>query len=273
MTPNPLQKYFRQPKLFVALPSKGLFYPAGSLVGDANNVPVFAMTGMDEIIMKTPDALFNGEATVKLIESCCPYIKDAKNLPSLDLDLILVAIRIATFGPAMAVTSTCNNCGEENDFDVQLSSVMDHYAGLEFDSRLTFNDKMTINFRPLSYAEMTSFNIENFKLQKMLGQLAGVEVEERQQHLDAIYSKLANVQAEIFTASIESIQTEDTFVTEKEFILEFLKNVPRDAYLNIKSTLDKAKDAWAMPKQPIQCQHCQHEDLLTVSMDQSNFFE
>ena len=88
---NPLQKYFRQPKVFISLPSKGLFYPEGALQGDHNNAPIFGMTGMDEIIFKTPDALFNGEATVKVVESCCPYIKDAKDMPSIDVDALLVA--------------------------------------------------------------------------------------------------------------------------------------------------------------------------------------
>ena len=40
---NPLQKYFRQPKIYVQLPSKGLYYPPGTLAGDYTNVPVFAM--------------------------------------------------------------------------------------------------------------------------------------------------------------------------------------------------------------------------------------
>jgi len=105
--PNPLQKFFRQPKVYVSLPSKGLYYEPGSLIGDYNNVPVFAMSGMDEIIMKTPDALFTGEATAKVIESCCPYIKNAKTMPSIDIDALLIAIRIATFGEKMTVTQTC----------------------------------------------------------------------------------------------------------------------------------------------------------------------
>ena len=31
---NPLSKYFRQPKLFAALPSNGKFYPADDLYGE-----------------------------------------------------------------------------------------------------------------------------------------------------------------------------------------------------------------------------------------------
>jgi transcription elongation factor Elf1 len=273
MSSNPLQKYFRQPKVFVSLPSKGMFYPEGDFQGDANNVPVFAMTGMDEIIMKTPDALFSGEATVKLIESCCPFIKNARHLPSLDLDVLLVAIRIATFGNSMNVTANCGNCGEENDFEIPLNSILEHYNSVTFNTRLNFNSEITINFKPLTYEEMTNFNIENFKLQKMLGQLVDVSVEERQQHLDSIYARLADIQAEIFTASVESVQTPETIVTDKEFILDFLKNIPREAYIAIKDALDKNKEEWNMPKQPIKCESCGHEDKLTVTLDQSNFFE
>lgn len=91
---NPLQKYYRQPKLFLSLPSKGLYYEQGNLKGDYTNMPIFGMTGMDEIIFKTPDALFNGEASSKVIESCCPYISDARTMPSIDVDAVLVAIQI-----------------------------------------------------------------------------------------------------------------------------------------------------------------------------------
>ena len=75
---NPLQQFFRQPKIYISLPSKGVYYPPGVFQGDYSNVPIMSMTGMDEIIMKTPDALFNGEAAYKVIESCCPFIKNAK---------------------------------------------------------------------------------------------------------------------------------------------------------------------------------------------------
>ena len=59
--PNPLMKHFRQPKLYIDLPSKGLFYPQGTLeLTEDGKVAVYAMTAKDEIMIKTPDALLNG---------------------------------------------------------------------------------------------------------------------------------------------------------------------------------------------------------------------
>ena len=67
MAGNPLQKYFRQPKVFIKLPSGGIYSKPGTIQGDAGNVPVYGMTGMDEIIVRTPDALLSGESTATVI--------------------------------------------------------------------------------------------------------------------------------------------------------------------------------------------------------------
>ena len=109
-TANPLASFFRQPKIYVSLPSKGEFYPEGSLVKTHNNeYPVFAMTARDELLFKTPDALMNGVATREVITSCIPNILDPLKIPSLDVDAILSAIRIATYGEEMEVLYVVQN--------------------------------------------------------------------------------------------------------------------------------------------------------------------
>ena len=272
MNSNPLQKYFRQPKLFVALPSKGMFYREGALEGDHSNMPVFGMTGMDEIIMKTPDALFNGEATVKLIESCCPYIKDAHAIPSLDVDTLLTAIRIATYGDKITVGNTCKNCSVDNEYEIDIASIIEFYSTKEFNNRIEIND-IIINLRPLNYEEMTKFNTENFKLQRTLYQLNDVtDPGDRQTALDEIYAKLAELQVDLFLMSIESVQTPETIVSDREFIAEWLKNSPKDMYNIVKDRLEKNKEEWDVPKREVECSNCQTTDQIQVSLDQSNFF-
>ena len=96
---NPLAKHLRQPKIYIKLPSDGEYWPGKSLEKTENGeYPVYAMTAKDEITFKTPDALLNGQATVDVIQSCLPSIKDAWQTPSIDLDAILIAIRMASFG-------------------------------------------------------------------------------------------------------------------------------------------------------------------------------
>ena len=55
-----LEKHKRQPKIFIDLPSNGQFYDE-SVIQDQQytQLPVFGMNTMDEIMLKTPDALFS----------------------------------------------------------------------------------------------------------------------------------------------------------------------------------------------------------------------
>jgi hypothetical protein len=74
---NPLRKYFRQPAIHLRLPSGGKFYPDGVVDLPPNGeIPIYPMTAVDEIITRTPDALFNGSAVPDILKSCVPNIKD-----------------------------------------------------------------------------------------------------------------------------------------------------------------------------------------------------
>lgn len=270
--PNPLQKFFRQPKVYLSLPSKGLYYETGALQGDYNNVPIFAMSGMDEIIMKTPDALFTGEGTVKVIESCCPYIKNAKQMPSIDLDAILIAIRIATFGAKMNVSKTCNKCGTENEYEIELNNFLDYFNSIKFTNTVPIFENLIIKIRPLQYEEMSYFSIENFKLQKTLSQVNDLKDEERQRQIDQIYANLSELQLQLFLTVIENVQVDGQMVAEKSHIEEWLRNTDRESYKLIKEKLEQNKEVWDMPPQKVSCANCGTENTVTVTMDQSSFF-
>jgi hypothetical protein len=269
---NPLQKYFRQPKIYVKLPSKGLYYDPGVLAGDHNSVPIFAMTGMDEIIYKTPDALYSGEATIKVIESCCPYIKDAKQIPSLDVETFIIAIRIATFGENISIDQNCPKCGTENSYDVPLSSLLDYFQTIKFENTITINEELSIKIRPLKYFEMNHYAVENFKLQKTLSQIDDVEVEQQQKYLNDMYSDLAALQLDLFLTSIESVKIGSEAVTDKQLIGQWLENSEREVFQTIKTLFEKNKNEWTLPEQKVQCSACQSNNEISIVLDQSNFF-
>lgn len=269
---NPLQKYFRQPKVYISLPSKGLYYETGAFQGDYNQVPIFAMTGMDEIISRTPDALFTGEATIKIIESCCPFIKKAKNMPSIDIEALMIAIRIATFGETMSVSQTCKKCGTENTYDINLQGLIDYFSSLQFAPSIKINDEITVKVRPLQYEEMSFFSIENFKLQKMLFQAADLTEDERQKTIDKIYNDLSDLQLQLFLTSIENVQMPAMVVDNKTFIEEWLRNCDRQIYTLIKKKMEENKEQWSIPKQGVACSNCKHEDNIQLVLDQATFF-
>ena len=99
---NPLKQYFRRPAIYIKLPSEGKYYSSDVInKTETREIPVYPMTAIDEITTKTPDALFNGSVIVELIKSCIPDIKDPWKINNIDLDTILIGIKVASTGNSL----------------------------------------------------------------------------------------------------------------------------------------------------------------------------
>jgi len=269
---NPLQKYFRQPKIYIRLPSQGVYYSGDAVDNATGEIPVMSMTGMDELLLKTPDALMNGDATVRVLQSCMPNIKNAWEVCNLDLDQILVAIRIATYGNGMNIGHICPNCGSDNEYDVDLMSLIDHFNSCKYDNKVVIDD-LTIFIRPLNYKKMTEFNVKNFELQRQLRQILDVEDEDAKNKVIAeLYEKLAVIQNESYIESIESVQAPAGVVNEREYITEWIINSEKSMFDAIKLQIEKNNQTWRVPEMKVKCESCGHDSLVAIQMDQSNFF-
>jgi hypothetical protein len=272
MANNPLQQYFRQPKIFINLPSQGVYNKPGSIQGEVSNMPVFGMTGMDEILMKTPDALLTGESTVKVMQSCCPGIVDGWEVTNLDFNLILTAIRIATFGNSVAVSSKCTGCDTDNEYEIDLTRVVDYFAHCSYDNKIVYKD-LVIKTKPLTYKQITDFALENFQLQQRLNQnIVLTDEEEKKKNFSELFEQLANLQNRIFTEGIESITVNNSVVTEKEYIREWLANCDRSAYEDIKTTILKNQEKYSSPEHDVECATCGKAAKIMVDLDQASFF-
>ena len=272
MANNPLKKYFRQPKIYIKLPSKGVYSSPGSLNGDPTNVAVFGMTGMDEILMKTPDALLTGEATIKVIESCCPTIQDGWELCLLDLDPLLTAIRIATQGNTMSVTHQCTACNAVNDYDIELGTIVEHYNKCEYDNKIVLKD-LSIKIQPLTYKQWTVFQMQNFQLQRQLKQIMEMTDEQQQGKLvNELYTLLTDIQKQAIFLQIASVDTGNQIVEEREFIVEWLDNCDKDIFDAVKNKIEENRVAWEIPKIAAACDSCKAENQIAITMDQTSFF-
>jgi hypothetical protein len=274
MAINPLQQYFRQPKIYVSLPSRGVFNAPGTINGDPNQLAVCAMTGMDEVIIKTPDALFTGEASVKLIESCCSGVKNAWDLSILDTELMFVAIRIATYGNNITISNTCTECGTLNDYELNLNIIVEHFANCKYDNIVALKD-LTVNLKPLTYKQQTEYNLQIYELQKQVRQATDIaDTTEQQASLNKLWEDLAQIQLSLNINSIDSVQTPDVTVNERAHIAEWLANCESEVSAKIKTAIDTNRDTWTIPQYPVTCTNteCKHETKLSVELDNSNFF-
>ena len=285
---NPLSKYFRQPKLYIPLPSGGKYYPAGAIdFPESGEVAVYSMTAKDELLFKTPDALLNGQATVDVIQSCIPEIKDAWHMPSIDLDVCLIAIRLATYGENMTLNIKTPVTGEEKEMQVNLRDLLDTFSNVEYSNSVMLPE-MQINLRPLTYKEFTQGALKTFEEQRILNIVNDDKIteEDKLQAFTNSFAKLTDLTVDMMTKGIVSIQLTQTdendepiVVNDHKHILDFVKNADKQFFNRVQKHLEGEREKFAI--KPLIAEATPEEIEkgvpttyeVPITFDQSNFFE
>ena len=273
---NPLSKHFRQPQLFIKLPSKGKWYPADALEQSiTGEYPVYAMTAKDELTMKTPDALLNGQSTVDVIHSCVPNIKNAWAMPSVDLDAVLMAIRQATYGNGMDFVSVCPHCQQKNENTVDLSALAGQITCPDF-SQTVHVDGLEIFLKPHTFKQFNIASMENYEQQRII-QLVGDKTlteDERTLRFNQLFKKLLSFTVEQVTKSVAAIKSEDAVVEDPQQIDEFFSNCNKNIWDAVKQKLEAMGEQNPLKKVPITCEHeeCGKPYETPLLFEQSSFF-
>lgn len=238
----------RQPKIYIKLPSQGNFWPEGSLEKTpTGEYPVYSMSIADEISTRIPDGLINGVATVNIIESCIPNIKNAWSTPSIDLDLILIAIRIATYGEKMLLPLDTKDADVE--FDVDLRNIMNNLVStIKWDPLVPVND-IIVHVKPVSYQDFNKDSIETFESQKSIQiiEKSDMSEEEKLKILDEIIKKISIIPIDFISKSIECIETPYGIVDDTDFIREFVENIDKETFEKIKSHVESLQENNKIP--------------------------
>jgi hypothetical protein len=274
---NPLSKYFRQPAIHLRLPSAGKFYPIGTIDLPPNGeMPVYPMTAVDEITSRTPDALFNGSAVTNIIGSCVPGIKDPWLVSAVDLNGLLCAIRLASYGHEMEISTKCPKCGNSHNVNVDLREVLDSIAVPNYESPLVLGD-LEIYFSPMTYRQINEVSRVQYEDNKIMQVVNNSEIaeDEKIKQLGDAFRRITALTIKSIAASIGSIKTTDTMVTDSRQIEEFLINAPKSVFEHIR---DRAVELRAQTDlKPIQmtCENEQCKDSYSqeFTLDMSNFFE
>jgi hypothetical protein len=271
---NPLASWFRQPKIYVKLPSKGKFYTAQALDRSSNEeYAVYAMTAKDELMFKTPDALVSGQSTVEVIQSCVPAIKNAWEMPAIDLDFLLMAIRIATYGDMMEVGSNCPHCEAENSYELNLNDFIGRYSNFDYADTINV-EPLTVHIRPYNYKEMTKIGVRGMEEQKIFSIVNDDSIpdEEKLERFGKSFVRITELTVDIIANCITKIETPNGPSTDKVQIKEFINNCPKELFEKISDHVTKMKEQVELKPQQVKCSECEKEYEMPITMDQSNFF-
>jgi hypothetical protein len=241
---NPLSMYMRQPKIYIRLPSNGEFWSTGSLeVTESGEYPVFSMTAKDELMLKIPDALINGQAIVDVIQHCMPNIKNAWAMPSIDLDVILIAIRVATYGEKMTIPVTKNKV--EAEYEVDLRYILGELQEkITWDTYVQINPELIVHVRPVDYRQISSSSVKTFETQRIIEVASSSSMSDKDKAAafkDALET-LNNVTVGIVNNSVFKIESAQGTIDNLQHIREFMENVDKEVFDMIKKHVESLRD-------------------------------
>jgi len=270
-----LQSYKRQPKIYINLPSKGAFYNT-DVIKDlkCTEMPVFGMNTYDEITIKTPDALFSGDATANVIKSCVPYVLDPWSINNFDLDFILISLRVATYGQYLTVEVSCPHCKQQSEHQVNLTALMDSFQDKPLYNTITF-EGLKIQLRPLTYRETQNFSKQNFRLQQDLLTLDNYTGAEKDKKAQDIYDKFSALSFDTIISHIQDISNENNETeTDLKIIKDFIIHNDLQFYSLLQDSIKKVNNEWEIKPVTVTCQHedCKKDFPSTIDFNYSNFF-
>lgn len=276
---NPLNQYFRIPKLYVKLPSQGAFYPDQMVETSATGeVAVYALTAMDQILLKTPDAVLNGETLLQIFRNCVPGVKDPGSLVEPDINTLMVAIRIATNGAQMEWQTVCPKCQTEHTFDVNLTHILETQSLIEEDSQVTLEDQLVVHVRPYNFRQrhMQLMNdLEHNQAVRVLEQNTEMNEEERQHQVGKLIRNITERTFDLLAQSVTSVtivKTNQT-VTDPQHITEFIKSISKAQAEVIIDQVRNLNQMGIDTESRFTCTSCGHEWTQPLDFDPTSFFD
>ena len=278
-TQNPLSGYFRSPKMYTKIPSGGKYYDEKVIDWpDTGELAIFPMTAKDEMIMKNPDALLNGEAVAQVILSCVPAVKQPRKLIGNDVDTLLIAVQGATYGDEVTVEGPCTKCSHENSGVASIEECLDNMNHIEKSYEFETSQGLNIKVRPFTYDSTVKAGIANFKTTRSLQSLTNITDEiDQLKAFNANFIQIAALNFELIVDSVSSVSGtspdgEEFVVTDSNAIREFLENCESSIGKSIEDKITDINAIGIDKKFNLQCEECGNVYEKEIAFDPVNFF-
>ena len=185
----------------------------------------------------------------------------------------MVAIRIASYGHNMEMSTACPHCENEADYGIDLRNILEQMKTPDYSKPIVAGD-LQIFFKPMTYRNLNSNNQKQFEEQKLLQVLPGSEMPDvdKMTAMSAALIKLTNITIDALSQSVATVKTPDALVSEPEFIEEMLKNCDRRLFTQIRDHIINIKAEAEIQPMKLKCSACEKEYQQAVTLDMTSFF-
>lgn len=278
MSENPLKNLYRKKSVFVALPSDSKFYKHPPKLSIDEELGVLPMTASDDILLKSPDALFNGEALISMLKSCVPDIHDPEEMPVCDLDLVLMAIKVATNGEGLDVVARCPKCETEETYEVNLPALMSTSQKISKDNVVELEEGVKVHVRPYSLRSQIKGQVQrfhNYRMQMMLNK--EMPNDEKAKIFDEALVAASAISVQLAADNIMLVEipqdgADTVKVSDSDHIFEWVENMDSKTYEAVITRIRELSDSTINTEISLQCPSCTNEYRTDLELDPVSFF-
>lgn len=262
---NPLlARINKMPGEGIRLPSLGFYYQNGELSEGVNNgeITLYPMTMTDDIMMKSPDMLFQGTAIERVFKRCSPDIQKPMDLLTADVDFILTHLRRISYGPSIELEYTCSNekCNHLQSAVIPLEYFTSESVDIDpelFDKKYTVTTKRdgaVVKLKPVTFRDFIIMNqVSNDYLD---------DPDNLQDYALNSYASLIKSVNDVVNDSPEN----------RDFIKQWLDTIPRTDAERITVTVNGIQDWGPKFEYKVNCSKCGETNDLSTSINPTSFF-
>jgi len=276
---NPLQKFYRQPALYISLPTQGKWYNTKQVSLNASKeLAVYSMTARDDVLLNTPDAMLNGESLKNVIMNCVPDVHDVSALTLPDLESIFVAMKVATNNGVWDISKTCPKCNTVCTYEMHCQQILDQQSYIdESDCSVTLDNGLVVNVRPYNYAQRSLFMQRQFEEERAMKQYNAANPETNDFTKAGVMAqavdRISSITFRLVAESIVSVELPgEEPVTKSEYIDDWLQNISSVQANLVIEAVEKLNLCGPKKTLDVVCTECSHEWTDPVSYDPISFF-
>lgn len=275
MSNNPLSKLYRNKSIYIQLPSKGKYYTSGINLSIDNELGIMPMTAKDEIALKSPDTLFNGEGLINMIKSCVPDIHNPEEIPACDIDPIVLGIRAAS-KKTVELEIECPHCKNTSTYEIDLTGIISSSKELEDDSNIVILENgVKVYIRPYSLKSQLKANIQKFHHTRMEYLLNNSEIDsdKKIEMFSKAFKEATQLTMELVSDNILKVEIDsETTVENPKHIREWVENMDKDTYNKITDRIKTISVSTIDNNITVFCQPCDKNFNTIIELNPVNFF-
>lgn len=276
------------PDVAISLPTMGAFYPQGEVLKPGINpaeISIRPLSILDESSFRDPLMMISGHAIAKMVRRVCPEIDDPGQLAELDVQAILIACRLASYGSSLKLEHVCSKCQNKSTLMVDLNEHLLRYRPYTADELMLFDVDIDatgqkVRLRPMIYQDAVDMVMNAFKSNIQAEQYNQSHGEDNtltdefieayhRQFEEGIKTNLAAICSSIYTVTTKS----GKIVMDRQSIEEWILRLSPDLIKPITERIARINmDIRERSKLEYVCDSCQTTNGFYVELDPQRLF-